>query len=170
MSSVSCDLLCVGGGLGGLAAATRARGLGLDVIICERSELLGGIASYGAGTVWAPANHLARAGGVEDDFGDAERYLDWYSTNTAVPLRTGLIHSIAPAVEWFREEAGVPFELLDFPDEELKGPGARRTGRQLQVELSGAALGPWQAKTRVGPHFPIGLTLPACGAQPAPSG
>lgn len=90
---------------------------------------------------------------------DALRYLNWYSNNADVPLREGFIRSIAPAIEWFREEAGVPFELLDFPDEEMKGPGARATGRQLQVELPGSSLGEWQTRSRVGPHFPIGLTM-----------
>jgi 3-oxosteroid 1-dehydrogenase len=157
--SLRCDFLCVGGGLGGLAGAARAQSLGLDTLVLERSDMVGGIASYGVGTVWAPANHLARRAGLDDSPADALRYLDHYSGNGGVPLRQGFVHSIAPAIEWFREQAGVPFELLNFPDEEPGAPGARASGRQLQVQLPGDSLGEWQARTRVGPHFPVGLTL-----------
>jgi 3-oxosteroid 1-dehydrogenase len=166
----SCDLLCVGGGLGGLAAATRAHALGLEPLILERSDLVGGISAYGAGGVWAPCTALARAAGVQDSLEDAVRYLDWYSGNEDVPLREGFVRAIAPAIDWFTQEAGIPFTLLDFPDEEMEGPGARSTGRQLQVQVPGASLGPWQQRTRVGSHFPIGLTLEelfAMAAQPA---
>jgi 3-oxosteroid 1-dehydrogenase len=159
LRSIRCDLLCIGGGLGGLAGALRAHGLGLEPLVLERSDLIGGIAAYGAGTVWAPGNRLARRAGLDDDAAEGLRYLDAYSNDGGNELRRGFVGSIAPAVDWFGEEAGIPFELLDFPDELADAPGARPAGRQLEVSLNGRELGEWQARTRIGPHFPIGLRM-----------
>src|SRR5437763_3812903 len=42
MNEVRCDVLVVGGSLGGDAAAIRARALGADVILIEESSWIGG--------------------------------------------------------------------------------------------------------------------------------
>jgi 3-oxosteroid 1-dehydrogenase len=159
MRPLRCDFLCVGGGLGGLAGAARAHDLGLDTMIVERSGMVGGIASYGAGLVWAPASQPAREAGIEDSPEEALRYLDSYSNDAGVPLRRAFVESIAPAVDWFATNADVPFELLDFPDEDMATAGARAIGRQLQVKIEGRTLREWQHRTRIGPHFPAGVTM-----------
>ena len=71
------DVVCIGGGLGGLAAAVRARGLGLSVLVLERSSLLGGVAAFSGGRLWVPCSHLARLAGHDDDVDEAARYLDF---------------------------------------------------------------------------------------------
>ncbi|MFD0539657.1 FAD-binding protein [Actinomadura luteofluorescens] len=55
------DFLCVGGGLGGLAGAVRAHDLGADVLVVERSDMVGGVAAYSGGFVWVGASGLAAA-------------------------------------------------------------------------------------------------------------
>jgi succinate dehydrogenase/fumarate reductase flavoprotein subunit len=46
------DLLVVGGGMAGLAAAARAAELGLEVVVAEKGDAVGGSAALSAGIVW----------------------------------------------------------------------------------------------------------------------
>ena len=49
---LSTDLLVAGGGMAGLAAAARAVELGLDVVVAEKADAVGGSAALSAGIVW----------------------------------------------------------------------------------------------------------------------
>jgi glycine/D-amino acid oxidase-like deaminating enzyme len=46
------DLLVAGGGMAGMAAAARAIELGLDVVVVEKGDAVGGSAALSAGIVW----------------------------------------------------------------------------------------------------------------------
>jgi succinate dehydrogenase/fumarate reductase flavoprotein subunit len=55
------DLLVVGGGIAGMTAAARAIGLGLEVVVVEKGDEVGGSAALSAGIVWtAPDVEVAR--------------------------------------------------------------------------------------------------------------
>ncbi|MEU1469947.1 FAD-dependent oxidoreductase [Streptomyces sp. NPDC005761] len=51
------DLLVVGSGAGGLGPAVVGAREGLDVLVLERTERLGGTTAYSAGTAWVPRHH-----------------------------------------------------------------------------------------------------------------
>ena len=70
------DLLVLGTGAGGLAAAVTAADEGLSTLVLEKTEYLGGTTAYSAGTCWIPGNRFQRAAGATDDVPDASRYLD----------------------------------------------------------------------------------------------
>jgi 3-oxosteroid 1-dehydrogenase len=156
---VECDLLCVGGGLGGLAAAVRGHDLGLDVLVLEASSMVGGGVSYGAGLAWIPCTHLAQAAGISDTLESANRYLDSFSQNDDVMLRRAWLDSGPGAIRWYAEQAGLPFELAHVPDDEADAPDGLHAGRFVTMSVAGGTLGEWQARTRVGPLFPRGVTM-----------
>ncbi len=54
------DLLVAGAGPGGMTAALVAALEGLDVLICEKSEQVGGTGATSAGTLWIPENGPSR--------------------------------------------------------------------------------------------------------------
>jgi hypothetical protein len=159
MARLECDLLCVGGGLGGLAGAIRAHDLGLDVLVVEASQMVGGGASYGGGLVWAPCTYLARAAEIDDSLETAEQYLDHYSRNDDVAMRREWLHSVPRAIDWYGEVAGLPFELTGLPDDDVDAPGARSAGRFLSMQVPGTTLGEWRDRTRSSPLFVPGVTL-----------
>ena len=70
------DLLVLGTGAGGLAAAVTGAAEGLSTLVLEKTEWLGGTTAYSAGTCWIPDNRFQRADGVTDDHAVASRYLD----------------------------------------------------------------------------------------------
>ncbi len=64
---LACDLLVVGSGAGGLAAAVTAAHLGLSVVVIEKEARFGGTTAWSGGWMWIPRNPLARAAGIEED-------------------------------------------------------------------------------------------------------
>ncbi len=60
------DLLIVGAGPAGMAAALVAALEGLDVLLAEKSDQVGGTGATSAGTLWIPGNHQSRAAGFND--------------------------------------------------------------------------------------------------------
>ena len=58
------DLLIAGGGPAGMTAALVASLEGLDVLLCEKSDQVGGTGSTSAGTLWIPGNSQSKAAGL----------------------------------------------------------------------------------------------------------
>src|SRR6185369_1012660 len=75
-AALAVDLLIAGAGPAGMTAALVASLEGLDVLLCEKSEQVGGTGSTSAGTRWIPGNSQSRAAGFDDSAGQADRYLD----------------------------------------------------------------------------------------------
>lgn len=73
---ISVDLLVLGTGAAGLSAATTATIEGLDALVLEKTEYLGGTTAYSAGTTWVPGHrHYPPAEAVADRAA-AAAYLD----------------------------------------------------------------------------------------------
>ena len=60
------DFLVVGSG-GGLAGAVTASVAGLDVLVVEKTERIGGSTCMSGGVLWLPNNPLMARDGVPDD-------------------------------------------------------------------------------------------------------
>lgn len=70
------DLLVLGTGAAGLSAATTAAARGLDVLVLEKTEYLGGTTAYSAGTCWTPGHRYQRDVDGVSERETASRYLD----------------------------------------------------------------------------------------------
>lgn len=73
--TAECDVLVVGSGASGLAAAVTAAHYGLQVVVAEKMPVLGGTTARTAGSMWIPCNHLAAARGIEDNPDKVRTYL-----------------------------------------------------------------------------------------------
>jgi len=126
-----CDVLIIGSGAGGLAAATAAAAGGLDVVLAEREPLLGGTAARSGGWMWAPGNRGPAARG--DTTEAVLAYLDSISQGRMDRERVDAFLDAAPeAVEFFENETDVHFEYPEAaPDYDMGAPGARRGGRAI---------------------------------------
>ena len=70
------DVLVVGSGNGGLTAALCCHEMGVtDVLVIEKSKLIGGTSAVSGGGVWVPCNRYAMAAGAEDSLAKAKTYL-----------------------------------------------------------------------------------------------
>src|SRR5690606_30258631 len=70
-----CDVLVIGSGAAGFAAAITAKKAGLDVLLTEKAPVFGGTTATSGGYIWIPGNHLMKAEGLEDDIDEARAYL-----------------------------------------------------------------------------------------------
>ncbi|HEY9523589.1 MAG TPA: FAD-dependent oxidoreductase [Thermopolyspora sp.] len=69
------DVVVVGSGAGGLAAAVAAAHTGATVLVVEKAAGLGGTTAKSGGVIWVPDNHHQRARGILDDRGQALAYM-----------------------------------------------------------------------------------------------
>lgn len=75
MFDYEADVLVVGSGAAGFAAAVTAAREGCSVMLFEREDHVGGTPGLSGGTAWIPNNSSMREQGVEDPRDDALRYL-----------------------------------------------------------------------------------------------
>ena len=136
------DLLVLGTGAGGLAAAVTGANEGLSALVLEKTEFLGGTTAYSAGTCWIPGNRYQQADGVADDVPEASRYLDALVGDRAPrELREAYLARGGEMVEYL-DRVGVRFwhskKVVDYHPEI---PGSAR-GRALEPQtFDGRTLG-----------------------------
>jgi succinate dehydrogenase/fumarate reductase flavoprotein subunit len=127
------DLLVVGAGAGGMSAALVASIEGMNVLLCEKSQQIGGTASTSAGTLWIPGNTLSREAGFSDTREDAQLYLDALMGNTPQnALRKVFLDKCNEAISYFAKKTDVQFVPCGRnPDYVTRLPGAGREGRAV---------------------------------------
>jgi succinate dehydrogenase/fumarate reductase flavoprotein subunit len=69
------DVVVVGSGGAALTAATLAHDGGAEVLILEKSGMLGGTTAVSGGAAWLPGNHVMEKAGIADSREDALAYL-----------------------------------------------------------------------------------------------
>lgn len=134
--TVSCDVLVIGSGAGGLAAAVTAGKLGLDVLVVEKEPWLGGTTALSGGWLWIPCNPLAQRAGIEDSLDAAHCYLKHELGNRYDEGRvTAFLDNGPRMVSFFERETSVKFFLgTTYPDYHPDSPGARVGGRAICAE------------------------------------
>jgi 3-oxosteroid 1-dehydrogenase len=153
---LSVDLVSVGSGLGGSAAAIAAADTGLEAMILEKAPLIGGSTVYSYGILWVPNNHHQRRMGVPDSTDEARRYMTFLGAGRQWEEHVETYLEYAPvALEYFERVAGVPFyPVQGLPDHYYPtAPGSLPFGRNVQVEpFPATTLGEWQARLRHSPY------------------
>jgi succinate dehydrogenase/fumarate reductase flavoprotein subunit len=130
------DVVVIGAGAGGLAAALFAAIRGVRVIVIEKTSLVGGTTAYTAGTLWIPGTHLAlEAGGPAADIDAAERYLDAaVGERSDRDQRRAFLHGGPEALEILAREPGMQFRVRpNHPDYMGELPDAALGWRPIEA-------------------------------------
>ena len=107
---VTCDVLVVGSGAGGLAAAVTARHHGLDVVVAEKEPVFGGTTARSGGWMWVPCNPVALREGVKDTVAAARTYLQHEAGNHFDADRVDAFLENGPKmVEFFEKNTAMEF-------------------------------------------------------------
>lgn len=139
-----CDLLVIGSGAGGMAAAVTAKLHGLDVLVVEKEAAYGGTTARSGGWLWIPANPLAAREGMPDSKERARTYLQHEAGNHFDAERVDAFLENGPAmVDFFERKTSVKFVLgPQFSDYHPEAPGAVTGGRSICAEpFDGRELG-----------------------------
>jgi 3-oxosteroid 1-dehydrogenase len=150
------DVLIVGSGAAGLAAALAARAAGANVAVIERAESIGGTTAVSAGVLWVPNNRHMLAAGIVDSRDEAITYITRLSDGHGDDATIAAFVDTAPVMVDFIEEAsGIEFKILNnYPDYYAEFDGGKPRGRALDSGLFDTnELGPWKDRLRMSPVF-----------------
>src|SRR5262245_36300091 len=113
---MTADAVIVGSGGGALTAALTARDSGLDVLVVEKTSLVGGSTAMSGGGLWVPDSPPMRAAGSPDSADDGLAYMDAVIGDVgpaSSPQRRRAYVETGPRVVAFLQEQGVPFRYAD---------------------------------------------------------
>jgi glycine/D-amino acid oxidase-like deaminating enzyme len=128
------DLLVLGAGAGGMTAALTGAVLGLDVLLVEKTDQVGGTTARSAGSIWVPNSHHSPQG--EDSFDSALTYLRNAVGNRLDVDRAMAFLRAGPEMVAFIEEK-TPVRLRAYPyhpDYLATLEGATLRGRVLEPQ------------------------------------
>ncbi len=150
MRPTETDVLIIGAGAAGLAAALAAHEAGARVAVIDKGDRLGGTAAISGGIVWIANNPQMQAAGLADSPEEALAYfgsLDHGEMDPAV--LEAFVHEGPVALEFLEQADALQLSILDgYPDYYLDRPGAKPGGgRALDNELFDfRTLGDWSDK------------------------
>jgi succinate dehydrogenase/fumarate reductase flavoprotein subunit len=142
--SLDTDVLVVGSGAAGLAAAVTAAARGLRVMVAEKEATFGGTTAYSAGVIWVPGSRHARDAGLADSPEAALEYLAAEGGNRLDRDKAETYLARAPGVlDWFEGNTHVRYALSPaWPDYHPDRPGGAQGGRSLgPLPFDGRRLG-----------------------------
>jgi succinate dehydrogenase/fumarate reductase flavoprotein subunit len=144
MESVSCDVLIVGSGAGGLATAACSAHRDLKVIVVEKEPVYGGTTARSGGWMWVPGNAPARRFGIVDSIEKARTYLQHETGEHFDAARVEAFLEAGPkAVDFYEQNTALKFDLgPTFADYHPDAPGGMDAGRSIIAQpFDGRELG-----------------------------
>ena len=156
------DVVIVGSGGGALCAALVARSHGLDVVVVEKADVVGGSTAMSGGGIWIPNNPLMVTEGIADSEGDALAYFDSVVGDVgpaSSDARRRAYVASGPKMIAFLQGLGVRFKRTDgWCDYYSNNPGANVRSRGVEaVPFDLNLLGPWSSKLRQGMTAGLGF-------------
>src|SRR5262252_1569964 len=141
--TVEVDALVVGAGAAGMTAALVCALEGLDVLLCEKSDRVGGTTATSAGTIWVPGTRQSRKAGFTDDVAAAKRYLEAVIGAATDKRRDTYLETGPQVVDYLDRRSEVKFApYARHPDYLANRPGATIGGRPLApLPFDGRLLG-----------------------------
>jgi hypothetical protein len=138
------DLVVIGSGAAGMAAAIVAHHFGLRPLIVEKTAHFGGSTAVSGGAIWIPDNPIMRDAGMTDDVDAAKEYILSETGNRGdVGLIDAFLQHGPKAISFFNEKTELKFSHRAYsPDYHSDQPGAALGGRVIDaLDYDGRRLG-----------------------------
>lgn len=155
IDSTACDydVIVLGSGAGGMAAALFSALHGLRACLIEKTDRFGGTTAWSGGMIWAPLSRVAAEAGLTDEDSEARvlRYLDALIDGASDdPRMLAYLRNAPRALDMLDASTSVKLQPVPlYPDYHSDLPGATTAGRVLEpVPFDAATLGPRLAQLR----------------------
>src|SRR5690554_4282524 len=147
------DVLVVGSGSAGMAAALAAADAGCKALVIESTELYGGSSAMSGGGLWIPNNPVMREAGVLDSYEAARAYMDLVIGDVgpaSSPERRDAFLRHGPEMVELLRGQGIRFVYAKgYADYYPERPGGTPLGRAIEGDRWNIKkLGPWATKVR----------------------
>jgi succinate dehydrogenase/fumarate reductase flavoprotein subunit len=145
------DVVVLGSGGAAMTAAIAAHDFGAkDVVILEKTGMVGGTTAMSGGMLWVPGSHHQQEAGYTDDDEDIVAYLDSLSPGALDPdTLMAFMESGPEMLRHLADKTPVSLHVFkDFPDYQPYMPGAKPDGgRSLDnAAFSFDRLGKWAGR------------------------
>jgi succinate dehydrogenase/fumarate reductase flavoprotein subunit len=130
------DVVVVGSGGAALTAAVTAAKAGLEVLVVEKTPLIGGTTALSGGIAWLPVNPMMAAAGRADSREQAELYLRGLAGSGSRPeMARAYVDGAVRLLEFLDSQTDVRFgPAAWYVDYGSELPGAAKSGRSLAPE------------------------------------
>lgn len=130
---VECDVLVIGSGAAGLAAAVTAAWHGEKVIVVEKDPVFGGATAWSGGWMWVPCNPLAQRAGIIEERAQPRSYLEHeLGERFDAPMIDAFLEAAPNMVSFFERRTQLKFaDGNGIADIHGNTPGAGTGGRSV---------------------------------------
>ncbi|PXX59218.1 succinate dehydrogenase/fumarate reductase flavoprotein subunit [Nocardia tenerifensis] len=130
---IEADVVVIGSGAAGLAAALAAADGGAEVVVLEASARWGGSTAVSGGQVWAPANHRMHEAGYADTVEEALTYCRAAAPGRDDTLVETFVRTVPEVVRFLEARSPIRFiPVPAYPDTFAELPGGK-TARHVEV-------------------------------------
>src|SRR5690554_212984 len=147
------DIVCVGSGAGGLAAAIVAASKGAKALFIEKDDKIGGVTALTGGQIWIAPNPYQADQGISDSVEDALAYMDFLSAGMgSIENRLEYVSRGGEAISYLRDLGLGLRQIPQYADYYYpEAPGSKANGRYLEpLPFAASKLGQWEDRVTVG--------------------
>ncbi|XP_060085197.1 3-oxosteroid 1-dehydrogenase-like [Ylistrum balloti] len=139
------DLLVVGSGGGGMAAALRAHDLGSEVLLIEKGDLYGGSTAISGGVCWVGNNRHMPKAGIQDSDEETLTYLKHITKGEVAEEKiTTYVRESNRVINYLHDNSQVKFTAVaKYTDYYPEAPGGKMGARSMECpRFNAKVLGP----------------------------
>jgi succinate dehydrogenase/fumarate reductase flavoprotein subunit len=136
------DVVIIGAGAAGMTAAIVAKSEGLEPLVLEKTDQIGGTAALSVGMMWFVDSEPMRAAGFKDSFEKARRYFAATVGNSvARSLQDAYIEQGRVALDYLLRHSELEVVAVDYPDYNSEIEGGMFGRAHAPLEFDGRKLG-----------------------------
>ncbi|KAF5715323.1 FAD binding domain-containing protein [Fusarium mundagurra] len=152
------DVLIVGSGGAGLAAALRCNALSLSSLVVEKTDKIGGTTALSGGGMWIPNNLYSKARGDNDSIENALTYMNHCIGNVGLASsperRIAFLENAPRMLEFLKEQGYQGCASGQYPNYYPQLPGGEVPRCVEDVVFDARKIGSWFNLVRQGPLMP----------------
>jgi hypothetical protein len=137
------DVIVLGAGPAGMAAAIVSKNEGLEPLIVEKTDQVGGVGAWSVGMMWFVDSTPMRAAGFEDSTEKARRYFSATVGNSApADLQDAYVEQGRVALDYLLKHSDLEVAAVNYPDYNPEIDGGMFGRAHAPLEFDARKLGP----------------------------